>query len=116
MDKTARTFLFMLMTGALLGGCNFEVSTSANNSNGTRTAEELEGLITVQLAMQVNDATANIDCPTGLSGEAGRQITCTGTTSDGYRLEIAALDKGQGAFSWTVVKSTPLEPTKGGGG
>jgi len=116
MGKTARIILFALMTGALLGGCNFEVSTSAGSSDGTRTAEELEGLITVQFAMQVNGATANIDCPTGLSGEAGRQVTCTGTTSDGYRLEIAALDKGQGAFSWTVVKSTPVEATKGGSG
>jgi len=116
MDKTGRVYLFVLMSGILLGGCNFDVSTSADNSDGTRTAEELEGLITVQFAMQANGATANIDCPTGLSGKAGRQVTCTGTTSDGYSLEIAALDKGRGAFSWTVVKSTPVEVAKDGSG
>lgn len=116
MVKTARIVLFMLMTGALLGGCYFDVSTSADNSDGTRTAEELEGLITVQFAMQVDHATVNVDCPTGLSGQAGRQVTCSGMTSDGYRLEIAVLDKGERAFGWTVVKSTPVEVARSDGG
>jgi hypothetical protein len=108
MGKAAKTFLLLLMTATLVGGCNFEVSSNFANTAGTRTAEELEGLITVQFAMQVDGVTASIACPTGLSGEAGRRVTCTGTTSDGYTLEIVVLDRGEGAFRWDIVNSVPV--------
>ena len=108
MGKATRSFLLLLMTATLVGGCNFEVSSNLNNTGGTRTAEELVGFITVQFAMQVDGVTADIVCPTGLSGEAGRQVTCTGTTSDGYTLEIAVLESGEGAFRWDVVNSVPV--------
>ncbi len=108
MGKAARSFLLVLMTATLVGGCNFEVSSNLNNTGGTRTAEELELFITFQFTMQADDVTADIVCPTGLSGEAGRQVTCTGTTSDGYTLEIAVLESGEGAFRWDVVNSVPV--------
>ncbi len=108
MGKAARSFLLLLMTATLVGGCNFEVSSNLDNTGGPRTAEELVGFITVQFAMQVDGATADIVCPTGLSGEAGRQVTCTGTTSDGYTLEIAVVEHGEGAFRWDVVNSVPV--------
>ena len=112
MDKAARSFLLLLMTATLVAGCNFEMSSNSNNNGDTRTAEELAGLITVQFAMQVDGVTADIVCPTGLSGEAGGQITCTGTTSDGYTLEIAVLNHGNGAFRWDIVNSAPVGTVK----
>lgn len=108
MAKSARSFLLLVMTATLVGGCNFEVSSDFGNTAGTRTAEELEGLIGVQFTMQVDGVTANVICPKGLSGEAGRQITCTGTTSDGYTLEIVVLDRGEGAFRWDITNSVPI--------
>ena len=108
MGKAARTFFVLLMTGTLVGGCNFEVSSNLNNTVGVRTAEELAGLITAQFAMQVDGATAEVVCPTGLSGEADRRFTCTGTTSDGYTLEIAVVEHEESAFRWVVVHSVPV--------
>ncbi len=109
MGKVVRSSLLLLMMATLGGGCYFEVSSDSSNAGGTRTAEELAGLITVQFAMKANGVEADIVCATGLSGEAGRQGTCTGTTSDGYTLEIVTLDRGEGAFRWDVVKSVPVE-------
>ncbi len=108
MGKAARSFLLVLMTATLVGGCNFEVSTGSSNTDGTRTAEELELFISFQFDRAADGLTADIVCPTGLSGEAGRQVTCTGTTSDGYTLEIAVLESGEGAFRWDVVNSVPV--------
>ncbi len=107
-----RSFLLLLMTATLVGGCMFEASTGSSNTDGTRTAEELELFISFQFDMQADDVTADIVCPTGLSGEAGRQVTCTGTTSDGYTLEIAVVEHGGNAFRWDVVHSVPVGTVK----
>ena len=109
MRTVARSFLLLVMTVTLASGCYFEVSTDSNSTSGTRTAEELAGLITMQFAMKVDGATVDVVCPTGLNGTAGRQVMCTGTTSDGYGLEIAVLERGGGAFRWDVVKSVPVK-------
>lgn len=105
---SVRSFLVLLATATLSGGCYFEVSSDSGSTDGTRTAEELAGLITVQFSMQAEGATADVVCETGLTGEAGRQVECTGTTSDGFTLEIAALERGEGAFRWDVVGSVPV--------
>jgi hypothetical protein len=109
MRIVARTFLPLVMTATLASGCYFDVSTDSNKTDGTRTADELAGLITVQFAMKVDGATVEVVCPTGLTGTAGRQLTCTGKTSDGYNLEIAVLENGDGAFRWDIVKSVPVK-------
>lgn len=109
MRRFASSFLLLVMTATLASGCYFEVSTNSNRSGGTRTAEEVAGIISLQFALKVDGATVDVVCPTGLSGTAGRQVTCTGTTSDGYDLEIAVLERGGGAFRWDVVKSVPAK-------
>jgi len=108
MAKAARSFSLLLITATLVGGCNFDVSSNLNNADGTRTEEELVALIRAQFAMQVDGVTADIACPTGLSGEKGRKVTCSGTTSDGFTLEIAVRERGEGAFRWSVVDSVPV--------
>ncbi len=108
MGKAARSFLLLLMTATLVGGCNFEVSTSSSNTDGTRTAEELGLFISFQFDRAADGLTADIVCPTGLSGEAGQWVTCTGTTSNGQTLEIAVVDQGKGAFRWDIVNSVPV--------
>ena len=108
MRRVTRSFFLSVVTATLASGCYFDVSTDSNKTGGTRSAEELAGLITVQFAMKVDGATLDVTCPEGLTGTAGRQVTCTGTTSDGHNLEIAVLEHGDGAFRWDVVKSVPV--------
>lgn len=112
MHRTVIHGLFYVMMVIVVGGCYFDVSTDSNKTTGTRTAEELAGLIVLQFALKVDGVTADVECPTGLSGQAGRQLTCTGTTSDGYTLEIAVVERGKGAFRWDVVESVPVTMAK----
>ena len=104
--RATKNLLLFVMAATFAGGCYFEVST--DSGNGTRTAEELAGMMVVQFAHQANGVTADIVCPTGLSGQAGGQLTCTGTTSDGYTLTIVVLEREMGAFRWDVVESVPV--------
>ena len=107
MHRVARSTLLFVMAWTLASGCYYEVTSDSDNA-GPRTAEELAGLLTVQFALQVNDVTADIVCPSGLTGTAGRQVMCTGTTSDGYTLEIAVLEHGDQKYRWDVIKSVPV--------
>lgn len=111
MRRAAERFFLIVMT-LFAAGCYFDVSTESNRTGDARTAEELAGLVALQFAMQVNGATVDVDCPRGLSGEAGRQVTCNGTTSDGHALEIAVLEREEGAFRWDVVNSVPVATAK----
>ncbi len=108
MQRAARNVLLFVLTAIFASGCYFEVSTDLDNASGTRTAEELAGLMVVQFAQQADGVTADIVCPTGLSGQVGGQLTCTGTTSDGYTLVIVVREREKGAFRWDVVESVPV--------
>ncbi len=108
MHRATKNLLLFVMTATFASGCYFEVSTDSDNASGTRTAEELAGLMVVQFAQQADGVTADIVCPTGLSGQVGGQLTCTGTTSDGYTLVIVVLEREKGAFRWDVVESVPV--------
>ncbi len=112
MHRAATNVLLYVLTALFVGGCYFEVSTDSNKTTGTRTAEELAGLIVVQFAQQVDGVTADVVCPTGLSGQAGRKLRCSGTTSDGYTLEIEVVEREKGAFGWLVVESVPVTTAK----
>lgn len=106
MYRVIKNLLVFVMMGTFAGGCYFDVST--DSGSGIRTAGELAGLMVVQFAQQFDGVTADIVCPTGLTGQAGVQLTCTGTTSDGYTLIIVVLEREQGAFRWDVVESVPV--------
>jgi len=112
MNRTPIQVLLLVMAAMVAGGCYFEFSTNSNKKNGTRTAEELAGLIVVQFAMQVDGVTAEVVCPTGLNGQVGRKVMCSGKTSDGYTLEIVVMERGNGAFRWDVVESVPVTMAK----
>ena len=106
--RVTRNFVFFVMTATFASGCYFDVSTSLDNASGTRTAEQLAGTMVWQFAQQADGATADIVCPAGLSGHAGEQLTCTGTTSDGYALTIVVVEREEGAFRWDIVDSVPV--------
>lgn len=90
------------------GKSSFEVSDGSDAASGVHNAEELAGLMTVQFAQQIEGVTADIVCPTGLSGQVGGQLTCTGTTSDGWTLTIVVLEHEEGAFRWDITESVPV--------
>ena len=104
--RAVKNLALFTMTATLVSGCYFDVST--NSSSGTRSAEEVAGLMVVQFAQQTNGVKADIECPNGLSGQAGGKFTCNGTTSDGYTLKIVVSEREAGAFSWDIVESVPV--------
>ncbi len=93
------------LCGLLLAACQFEFSTDFNTGKKTRTPEELASLIEADFTPQAGGATLRVLCPGGLTGEVDRTFLCTGSTSDGYVLDIEILERGGGAFRWLVVKS-----------
>ncbi len=104
--RAAKNLLLLTMTATLLCGCYFEAS--SDFGSGTRTAEEVAGLMVVQFSQQTGGVQADIVCPNGLSGQPGGQFTCNGTTSDGYTLKIVVSEREEGAFSWNIVESVPV--------
>ena len=71
-------------------------------------AGPLARLIEDMFALQVDHATADVWCPSGLSGEAGRRFKCVGGTSDGFRLEIEVREQGDGDFRWAITEAVPV--------
>ena len=112
MHRSAKNLLLFVMAATFASGCYFDVSSDSNKTTGSTSAEELAFKIEAHFALKAGGATADIVCPAGLSGKAGGQLTCTGTTSDGYTLEILVLERGKGAFRWDVVNSVPIARVK----
>ncbi len=107
-SRAARKLLLIITTATFASGCYFEVSSGSDAASGVHNAEELAGLMAVQFAQQIEGVTADIVCPTGLSGQVGGQLTCTGTTSDGWTLTIVVLEHEEGAFRWDITESVPV--------
>lgn len=106
----------VVLAGTLLAsGCWVEVSTSG--SGGTlRSADELASIIEQQFQAQVassTGATAEVDCPSGLSGESGNRFLCSGRTSDGFALEISISEQGAGDFRWLITDSPRIGASEG---
>ena len=71
-------------------------------------AGPLARIIEDMFALQVAHATANVWCPSGLSGEAGHRFSCIGGTSDGFRLDIEVREQGGGEFRWAITEAVPI--------
>ena len=112
MHRSAKNVLLFVMAATFASGCYFEMSSDSNKSTGSTSAEELASKIGAHFALKAGGATADVVCPAGLSGKAGSQLTCTGTTSDGYTLKILVLERGKGAFRWDVLNSVPIARVK----
>lgn len=93
----------VLMAAVLTSGCFVEVST--DGSGTLASADEIASVIELQFAAQTTGATADVDCPSGLSGEPGHEFTCAGRTSDGFSLAISVWEQGEGAFRWLITDS-----------
>ncbi len=104
--RAVKNLLLLTMTATFVSGCYFEMS--SDSGSHTRSAEEVAGLMVVQFAQQTDGVEAQIVCPNGLSGQAGGQFICNGTTSDGYTLKIVVSEREAGAFSWNIVESVPV--------
>ena len=104
--RAAKKSALLTLMATFVSGCYFDISSTS--SSGNRSAEEIAGLMVVQFAQQTNGVKADIECPTGLSGQAGSQFTCNETTSDGYTLKIVVSEREAGAFSWNIVESVPV--------
>ncbi len=76
-------------------------------------AGPLARLIEDMFAAQVAHATADVWCPSGLTGEAGRRFNCVGGTSDGFRLEIEVREQGDGSFRWAITEAAPIADGEG---
>jgi hypothetical protein len=104
-SRAAKKLLLIITTAAFASGCYFEVSTDSDTASGGHNAEALAGLMALQFAQQIEGVTANIVCPTGLSGQVGGQLTCTGTTSDGYTLTVVVREREEGRSAGTSPKA-----------
>ena len=71
-------------------------------------AGPLARIIEDMFALQVAHATANVWCPSGLTGEAGHRFNCVGGTSDGFRLDIEVREQGDGEFRWAITEAVPI--------
>ena len=91
-------------------GCFVEVSStgSSSDSPASGASADLSSMLEAQFEMKAAGVSASIRCPAGLSGSQGNQLHCSGETSDGFTLEIAVLERGNGAFRWDVIESHPI--------
>ena len=91
-------------------GCFVEVSSngSSSGSAASGSAGDLSSMLKAQFEMKAAGVSASIRCPAGLSGSQGNRLHCSGETSDGFTLEIAVLERGNGAFRWDVIESHPI--------
>ncbi len=105
--------MFVLVALAQTSGCMVEES-SPESSGFPAELAALQGagplarLIEDMFALQVSHATADVWCPSGLTGEAGRRFNCVGGTSDGFRLEIEVREQGDGDFRWGITDVVPV--------
>jgi hypothetical protein len=97
-------FVIMLLSA----GCFVEVSSSTSSGTGSTDGDSLASRLEIEFARRAGGATAEIDCSAGLTGSQGHRLRCTGATSDGWTLEIAVLERGEGAFRWDVLDSHPI--------
>lgn len=98
-----------VLIGALLlpvPGCTVEVT--SGGSGGLPGSDQLASTLETMFAVEAGGATASIRCPSGLTGNSGHRLRCEGETSDGFTLEIAVLERGEGGFRWDVVESHPI--------
>ncbi len=87
-------------------GCFVEVSSSGRAASGS--SGDLSSMLEAKFEMKVAGVSASIRCPAELSGRRGNRLHCSGETSDGFTLEIAVLERGNGAFRWDVIESHPI--------
>lgn len=99
---TSLRILAALAFAALASACFVEVDASVERGgDGAALASRLE----TEFARKAGGTTARIACPSELTHSAGHRLRCTGETSDGWTLDIAVRERGNGAFRWDVVES-----------